>query len=110
MRTQLPLPRTFDLDKHDAGHLHAWLEERGIAVAGVSIVLTDDDTYEAVIDADTDPTNAVGAFTGAPTEEELLEQELDAIELETADLSDLRRSVSLMRQLMSQKKKEPRHV
>ena len=92
----LPFPSAFDPGKHDAGTLHEYLAAHGVAVHGVSV------TEEGVtVESEDDPTAILAAFDPAPSERELLVQQLNAINLNTATTAKLREAVALLKELVT---------
>ncbi len=106
------LPPLFDPDKHDAGHLHAYLVDLGYDIEGVSVTDTHVIVYEP--EQASSKTTTVGtssehnqlaedvaAFVPPRSEREELLDELHALDLESGDVETLRQAVMILTQIVT---------
>lgn len=88
------------LEPHEAGDLHEWLTNQGIAIDSVSLLANGD----VVVDADVDPSLYMTTYIAQRRDRTLDEaaqlRELESIDLANADLVELRNVVTLLRSLV----------
>ncbi len=117
MRHIVELPPSFDPDRHDAGHLHAYLEARGYRIDGVSVT----DTH-AIVDEPDDVApktqgmkattlgvtsshdrlaSDIAAFVPPRSERDALLDDLNALDLDTDDPATLRQAVAILRRIVA---------
>ena len=103
---ELPIPEQFSIELDDAGHLHEWLLGQGIELDGVSIVNKPLEEggppVHVLVYSKTDPSTALASYERTPLRKEVLTQELENINLESANIDELRQAVIIVKELIKE--------
>jgi hypothetical protein len=95
---RVPIPETFNINKHHAGDVHDWLVSKGFEVDGVSV-----GQEEILIESPNDPTELMQTFEPMPSKKEQLLGQLNAIDVANANsIVQLRQAVQIIKQLLAE--------